>query len=153
MWSLFSFPAGRSTYKPSLENLEEWVLPAGGLSLNAATGVLTLRGTDANDRAAVTLLGDRVQATLASGSRVKKTFSRELVREIVFLGKGGNDRFLNGTDIRSRAVSAGNDYLHGGGDDLLAAAGNDTMVGEKQRGRGHFLDQRNSEPRGLRLLG
>jgi Ca2+-binding RTX toxin-like protein len=122
----------KQTYWPTLEPLETRVLLAGNLVLNTATGVLTLRGSKKNDQAAITLVGDKVQAVLSGGVRSKQTFARDQVRQIVFLGGAGKDRFLNQTDIASTANGgAGNDFLQGGrGDDtLLGGPGNDTLIG------------------------
>lgn len=122
----------KTVYRPTLDQLEEWILPANNVTLNAATGALTIRGTEQNDRATVSINGDQLQVLLAGGTRVRQSVAREQVREIVFLGKGGNDRFVNQTAIASRALGgAGNDFLQGGSgnDILIGGAGDDVLIG------------------------
>jgi hypothetical protein len=119
-------------YRPIVEALEPRIVLSNNVVLNVGTGVLTLRGGSGNDRATVSLLGDHVQAVLSGGVRTKQAFQRAQVRQIVFQGGAGNDRFLNQTDIPCTANGgAGNDYLMGGSgnDVLIGGPGNDTLIG------------------------
>lgn len=119
------------SFRPQCEILEGRDLLAGGISL--AGGVLTIRGSAQADRATVTLQGDQISVQVTGGVRKQMSAAVASVRQIVFLGGEGNDRFINQTAIASRALGgAGNDFLHGGsGVDLLnGGGGDDTLVGD-----------------------
>lgn len=96
----------------------------------AASGVLTINGTDSNDTIVVEIIDRRLAVTI-NGARERFTLSS--VRQITINALAGNDRI----DARSIAMplfvrgAAGNDVIFGGsGDDrLLGDGGNDQLYG------------------------
>lgn len=114
---------------------------AAPISLNISTGVLYIDGdSGANNasaeidaRGTATPGDDQVVAKVTWGNTAYLlSFPQSSVREIYFQGYEGNDRFLNATDILSRADGgAGDDSLSGGqGDDFLyGGPGNDFIYG------------------------
>jgi RTX calcium-binding nonapeptide repeat (4 copies) len=136
--------AGLKSFRPSLEALEDRQLMAAGITLAAATGVLTIEGSNAAERADVKVVNDvsgsrMVQATLNFRNQ---RFAATQVKAIVFRGEGGNDTFTNYTAIASTAYGgtgedvlrggSGNDTLYGGdgNDTLYGGAGNDKLYGD-----------------------
>jgi uncharacterized protein YkwD len=122
----------RKKARPQLEQLEDRTLLAGNISLNPATGVLTIRGTAAADRATVSVTATQVSVTISGGARGSATFAASQVQSILFLGNAGNDRFLNYSNVAAWVFGGGGrDYFQGGGGDdyLDGSAGNDTLVG------------------------
>src|SRR5262245_66562604 len=87
--------------RPQVEALGDRVLLAAGISLDS--GVVRILGTDAADRATVTLAADRVAVTLSGRVGTTRTFDRAGVQLVQFRGLGGNDRFVNATDIPAQA--------------------------------------------------
>src|SRR5205809_774278 len=120
----------RRRFRPCLESLEVRELFAGNISFSA--GVVRINGTSRADRALVTASGDQLNVLLFSHKGKHLTVPLAAVQQVVFLGQGGNDRFINQTAVPSRAVGGGgNDLLQGGtgNDTLLGGAGNDVLIG------------------------
>jgi uncharacterized protein YkwD len=114
-----------------VEQLEERQLLAGGLFLNPASGLLTIRGTPSTDLAQVTAGANQLQVILTGGVNQARTFPLSVVTSIVFYGSAGNDRFVNNSNLPCSGYGgAGRDSLQGGGgtDYLDGGAGNDTLV-------------------------
>lgn len=123
--------SGRTHPCVPAEVLEERVLLSpGDISFQSATGRILVEGTSANDNAAVTFAdATRIRVTLNATQRL---FDRAVVRQLVFYGGSGDDRFFNETNIASTLYGGtGHDVLIGGsGNDLLAGdGGNDCLMG------------------------
>jgi hypothetical protein len=118
----------RKQARLQVEELDQRLVPAGGIVFNPATGILTITGASAANRALVVAHGhgahQHIVVRLSShGHLTQRSFSTARVKEIVFHGGKGNDYFLNHSSIKALAFGgAGNDTLIGG-------AGNDTLVG------------------------
>jgi Ca2+-binding RTX toxin-like protein len=118
--------------RPQVELLEDRQLLAGSVALNPATGILTVRGSSAADRAVVSAAGGLVTVSLSGGAHGSGQYAAAQVRGIVFVGNSGNDRFVNNSAIACWAFGgAGRDFFQGGGgnDYLDGAANDDTLVG------------------------
>jgi hypothetical protein len=117
-------------------------VPTANVSLT--NGVLTIQCVDQNNDAVVKTVSTKVVVEVNSNgpvrqgdplpepTSIKKEYDRTAVREIVFEGGDGNDRFINRTDINCTATGGkGNDTLYGGGgnDKLEGGEGNDVLYG------------------------
>lgn len=91
----------------------------------AKTGVMAIEGSAGNDSAEVRVEAGWVKAVLTSsdGSSADKLIPVTRVSSIKFVGKDGNDSFIDNTDIQS--------FADGGGDDdvLIGGSANDELVG------------------------
>lgn len=123
-------------------------LGLGETPITMEDGTVTVEGTNGNDSVIVSAEGDLVTVSLVrlddSGDELlgwQRQFAAEQVRDIVFRGYDGDDRFVNETAIASRAYGhdgrdelfggSGLDWLDGGrGNDVLhGGSGNDTLEG------------------------
>jgi hypothetical protein len=141
--------AGLKSFRPTLEALEDRLMMAGDITFSAATGIVTIQGTDAVDTAQVRIVSDSTtnnlpQVEVIHNDRIER-FDVSQVKSILFRGEGGDDSFTNQTEgrfaIESRAYGgSGNDVLRGGsatdvfygedGNDILyGGAGNDRLYG------------------------
>ncbi len=132
--------SARNQVRPQLEQLNARCLPAGNILFNPATGILSIAGTAAADRAVVTSQGrgsaERIVIQLSgAGQRTQvRSFREHDVRAVVFQGGSGNDVFLNQSSERSVALGgAGNDILVGGqsSDTLRGGLGDDRLLGRR----------------------
>ena len=101
-----------------------------GISFDAATGVVLIRGTSGNDIAEVTQDGGLISVT-QNGFGTQQ-FSASEVASFQFVGLFGDDFFRNLTSIPASAFGGpGNDTLVGGGgnDRLVGNHGGDRLVG------------------------
>lgn len=100
------------------------------ISLNPATGRLSISGTNYGDQVVVELVGDsQIQVIYNSNS---ETFPVSSVSLLSFVGKGGRDYFQNLTSIPAAAIGGpGSDTLIGGSanDSLTGSTGSDHLVG------------------------
>jgi Ca2+-binding RTX toxin-like protein len=144
----------RSPHAPRhlrLEGLERRDALSGNLpavAFDAASGVLTITGTQYNDYVTVGFTQDQQTVLVSAKSDGGKPMVppptmpiKGVVKEIRFEGNEGNDTFINYTSIPAVAHGgAGNDTLTGGtandvlfgdaGDDILnGGAGNDSLYG------------------------
>ncbi len=105
---------GRRRRRPAVEAMERREMMTTGISLNPSTGLLTLFGTTTNDVAKVTYatkvvggqaVNDPTQLSVSfaddGGYADQQTIPVASVSSILFVGKGGNDVFTNGTTITS----------------------------------------------------
>jgi hypothetical protein len=146
------------------ESLEDRRLMAVDMFLDQQTGILYMEGTDTTrDSAEIRIdtkgtsstTDDRVVATLKTSTGVgnlSKNYARSSVKEIVFNGYAGNDKFNNRTSIPSEADGGtgndillggyskdtvyggdGKDYIDGrnGNDKLYGGSNNDLIFGDK----------------------
>lgn len=134
--------------RPSIEALEDRVVPAGSISL-AANGDLWIMGSNFDDAATVAVLANQVQVTLTNLNGPMQThqaqFALNEINHIIFKGLDGNDSFNNATAISAWAFGdggndvlrggSGNDYLNGGDgqDRLYGGVGDDVLLGGKGR--------------------
>jgi Calpain family cysteine protease/RTX calcium-binding nonapeptide repeat (4 copies) len=132
----------RATPRPRLgvESLERRDLMA-GISFDAPTGVLTIIGSTHNDESIVSQAFGRVKASLVCKSDTSgqppiftdfKNLPASSVKEIVFDGQDGNDKFWNGSPIKAAAAGGdGDDQLSGGTgvDIFVGGLGKDTVSG------------------------
>lgn len=105
-------------------------------------GVLVISG---NDRAETVVVGNEGNYLSVTYNGRQKLFTSSSVQQIKYVGKGGDDRFVNQTSIAASIYGgagndtliggSGNDYVEGGtGHDLIrGGAGDDAMTG----GRGN----------------
>ena len=96
------------------------------------SGVLSIFGTDAVDRALVTSINSGATVRAAVSGVATQEFPRSQIQEILFIGAGGDDIFTNGTNVPSRAFgNNGNDALTGGSanDFLAGGGGSDVLSG------------------------
>ena len=119
---------------PRLESLERrTVLDASGVSL--VDGVLTIEGTNKNDRVLVALAGELGdQLTVQFNWDSPYNFTLAEVTSISVNGNGGNDRVTIGEGVLLPTWmdgGRGNDWLRGGGgaDEIHAGWGNDHVYG------------------------
>jgi hypothetical protein len=143
--------------RPGVELLESREVPTANISLT--NGVLTIQCVNQNNDAVVKVSSIRLSNseppsidklvvvvnstgllrpgdTFAQASNIEKEYDGTAVREIVFEGGDGNDKFTNRTNIDSTAYGGlGNDTLYGGSgnDKLYGGEGNDVLYG----GGGH----------------
>jgi Ca2+-binding RTX toxin-like protein len=107
------------------------VLPSPTIELTG--GQLIIRGTILPDTARVSVVGSGPGALLfASIGSVSKAFPLSAVAGIQFYGYGGNDVFVNKSNVPVVAYGGdGDDSLTGGdgSDKLYGEGGNDTLVG------------------------
>jgi Ca2+-binding RTX toxin-like protein len=118
------------------------------VTLDPATRVLAINGTNSDDHVVVELVGES-EIRVTHNSNIA-TFAIASVSSMLFMGKGGPDHFENRTAIPSQAMGgpgpdtivggSGSDLLFGGtGSDLLVGnGGDDTLSG--QSGTGDTLD-------------
>jgi hypothetical protein len=118
-----------------LEALDQREVPA---VITLSAGLLRIDGGNFREAATVAPLPGQVRVTVVttppSGPAVTQVqaFPAPLVNNILFLGRGGNDTFVNNTAVRSTAFGeAGNDILVGGsGNDVFVGGiGNDVLSG------------------------
>ncbi|MCS6978157.1 MAG: CAP domain-containing protein [Gemmatales bacterium] len=131
----------RRRHRPSslqIEALEDRCLLTGTITFDAATGFLTITGTDQGDRAYVRIVDGQLRATLTNRADdtvlAEQDVNPAQVRRIVFEGGDGDDIFINDSAIRAVANGGpGNDYLEGGdaNDKLTGGPGNDILIGFK----------------------
>ncbi len=131
----FGTPAERRRHPhaPSLrfEVLEPRRVLAATISLDIASGLLTLDGTAADELAQVSDLGNGLIQAEIAGVEIRQ-FSTSDVSSISFLGRNGNDTFENYTNLPSIARGhKGNDVLVGGTatDRFYGGDGNDFLQG------------------------
>ncbi|WP_197440265.1 glycosyl hydrolase family 28-related protein [Polystyrenella longa] len=103
------------------------------LSLSGA-GVVVMQGTDQNDVAVISEIGNgRIRASISTGNvEVSRDFNLNGIKSIYFQGENGDDSFRNDTDLPSTAYGGfGDDLLYGGGlaDFLYGDQGNDRLLG------------------------
>ena len=85
-----------------------------GITLDQATGVLTIDGSKGNDAALVSVASPNSIEVSLTGFGVQ-SFPKQQVNSIEFLGRTGDDNFRNDTSIPSVAAGHdGNDRLFGG---------------------------------------
>ncbi len=116
-------------FRPVLEPLEARATPAG---ITFRNGIITVRGTNLDDKCIVSMAGERVKVRLAGGVSITKKFAE--AEEIRFFGLGGDDRFINNTELPSSfAGGKGDDFASGGeGDDHFdGGPGNDFLIGDE----------------------
>jgi uncharacterized protein YkwD len=97
-------PHGRRTpprFRPQVEALEARELPAGFITRDPLTQVVTVRGTPRNDRLVIAARGGRVTVQLSGGAQQVRQFARGRVGEVLFLPNGGADQLINRTAIVS----------------------------------------------------
>jgi hypothetical protein len=110
-------PAKKSTYRPSIESLEDRSVPTtAGLS----GGILNVIGTARSDAITVSLAGANLKV-----SGVKRSFHASAVHAIVINGGGGN-HFI---DIDARLTTPVVVLCGAGNDVILGDAGNNTVIG------------------------
>jgi len=137
----------RRTFQPKGDALEGRALLSVTTSLSG--GVLTIRGDRSNDVVTVVDRGGEIEIEGRARRGAQTSFASGQVRQIVFLGAAGNDRFIDATSIPVTALGGpGNDQLTGGGADdrLEGEAGDDRLNGgagddrlEGGRGRDRLL--------------
>ena len=111
----------RSGAKLGFEKLESRELLA---SISLDGGTLLISGGHDAERVMVTQNNSTVTATL--NGQNSESFALNDVDLIRFVGRGGDDTFVNRTDIQSRAFgNAGNDRLVGGTNRDFIVGGND----------------------------
>lgn len=101
-----------------------------GVLFDAATGEITIGGTNDADIALVTQVNGVV--TVTHEGFATRSFAASDVNSILFVGLAGDDRFENRTAIAANAFGQlGNDTLIGGSgaDQLLGNNGDDIIVG------------------------
>lgn len=91
------------------------------VTLNPATGLLSITGTNYNDQVVVEMTGDS-QIQVTHNSKVS-TFPAVSVSSMLFVGKAGRDHFQNLTPIPAVAMGGP------GPDTLIGGSGNDTLTG------------------------
>jgi hypothetical protein len=132
--------AARRTRRLAVEGLEDrrmCALPA--CSFDPATGILTIQGTDCDDRVSVGYdpATQRGQVTVGQGSGPQAKPDpawpfKGVLKEVDFYGGAGNDTFVNNTSLPCFADGGtGNDTLTGGGasDILFGGLGDDRLYG------------------------
>lgn len=113
------------------ESLEQRSLLSANITLNTATGVVTIEGSSFADQAYVDVVETNTLRVILNTSEIER-FPLAQVQRVDFLGRAGDDLFLNRTTLRCKALGGdGNDQLTGGyatgqlsGDD-----GDDALVG------------------------
>ena len=117
-----------------LESLETRVL----LTINApfinGTGTLTINAPDTPDVVSVieATPGVVTVSIQSEGDTLQQGFNRDDFTSLKYRGGGGDDQFVNHTDIKVSAFGGeGNDVLVGGSDkdELRGEGGNDVLVG------------------------
>jgi Ca2+-binding RTX toxin-like protein len=101
-----------------------------GISFDGATGVVLIDGTSHADTVEITPHNGQVTVNFVNIDQ--QTFAANSVSAFRFLGRSGNDRFVNNTNIDSFAYGhAGDDVLIGGdgNDRFQGGDGNDTLKG------------------------
>ena len=111
----------RSVAQLGFEKLESRELLTG---ISLVDGTLLISGRNVAERSVVTQNGATVTATLTGFAN--ESFAADDVDLIRFVGRDGNDTFVNSTNIQSRAFgNAGNDRLFGGSNRDFIVGGND----------------------------
>ena len=167
--ALFKKTRSGSKRKPNkrnwqnVESLEDRRLMAADLMFNWAPEIefngdgtdVVIEGSSFHDTATVELLrngtadpgDDDIQIKVSNNIGFSDTLTlqrldsqgNDRIRNIVFQGYGGNDKFTNGVDLPSRAYGgSGNDHLKGNSkiDTLVGGSGDDVLEGN---GEGDFL--------------
>ena len=131
-YSVFAKPKRRKLafgYQVGYGNCEPRQLLA-GIVFDAATSSITVGGTQGDDTAIVTQVGDTLTVDQTGfGSQV---FVASEISRIFFVGLGGDDLFHNRSTVNSSAFGgAGSDRLLGGSgnDRLIGNSGNDYLFG------------------------
>ena len=122
--------ASFQTVPLSLESLEPRVMLA-GISFDAGTGTVLMDGTNGNDTATVTDLGNGQLQVALSGFATQQ-YSTSSVNLLRFIGKNGNDLLTNNSAVTVYGFGhAGNDELRGGSasDRLYGGPGIDLLFG------------------------
>jgi RTX calcium-binding nonapeptide repeat (4 copies) len=134
--------------RPTVEGLEERVTPDVTDGLN--NGVLTILGTSGSDRVFVTTARGQIIVTHDGTSGPQDAFNASQVKRVVFVGMGGNDLFMNRTNVSATAIGgSGNDtFVAGTGKDhLFGGGGNNVLIGFPQTkivaGKGFNVIRRN----------
>jgi RTX calcium-binding nonapeptide repeat (4 copies) len=137
-------PAKAPRARPGVELLESREVPTVDISLT--NGVLTIQCVNQNNDAVVKTEDTKVVVevssnglvhqgdTSAKAPHITKEYDGTAVREIVFRGGDGNDKFNNLTNIDCIARGGlGNDTLYGGSgnDKLYCGSGNDKLYGRE----------------------
>ena len=123
----------RSVAQLGFEKLESRELLTG---ISLVDGTLLISGRNVAERSVVTQNGATVTATLTGFAN--ESFAADDVDLIRFVGRDGNDTFVNSTNIQSRAFgNAGNDRLFGGSnrDFIVGGNDNDTIDGRNGNDR------------------
>ena len=113
----------------AIENLEDRMMLS---SVNLVGKQLVLRG-DAGANKGIVFINNANKVIAKLDSIITKTFNKNQVSSIKFIGNNGNDQYDNRTNIRSEALGGnGNDTLRGGSfaDMLNGGNGNDTFEGK-----------------------
>jgi uncharacterized protein YkwD len=123
-------PCKKNRTRLTVEPLEARDVPAIVLD---GSGLLTITGTAAADKARLTQSGSVITARLSYGDTVEEqSFAAGSVQSFSFLGYDGNDRCVNLTSLPgTMAGGQGNDYFESGnvGNTLRGGNGDDTLVG------------------------
>jgi len=117
------------SFRPRLEHLEDREVPAVTAVLNG--GILLLQGTNQSDFVRISVNNNLLLVTQA-GSSPLRLFNRANVSQIIFIGAGGNDVFVNDSLIPAVAFGGlGNDLLVSlaSPSQMLGGRGNDLIVG------------------------
>ena len=103
------------------------------VSLDATTGLLLIEGFNLPDHVVVSTLSDtELEVQVENGTT--SAFALSDIVSIEFNGRGGDDTFINQTNIPSRAAgNGGNDTLEGGtaNDTFFGGGGDDTIRGNE----------------------
>ena len=129
------------------QNLEQRNLLA-SISFDAGTGIVSMVGDGADDVGVVSV--DSPTMTKVTLSGLTETYLTADIASISFFGIGGDDSFVNETNIVSNAWGGdGNDSLTGGSnaDGLFGGTGNDILIGNGGNDRLHGLDRSRSDRR------
>jgi hypothetical protein len=125
-----------STYRPTIEPLEDRTLPATTIQASLVSGVLNVQGTDAGDYLRVTQSSGRISVyntQITVGSTKVDSVDAAAVTKVTMNGLGGNDTLIASTVTKDATIygGAGNDSLYGGlaNDYLDGGAGVDTIYG------------------------
>jgi uncharacterized protein YkwD len=86
--------------RPQVEQLEDRQLLAGHITFNPALGMVSVQGTARNDTLTVAYAaGGTIRLSLTGGARQTARLPASAVREVVFHGNGGRDRFRDFTAV------------------------------------------------------
>lgn len=113
------------------ESLEDRCLLSANIKLDPATSVVTIFGSSLGDLATVDIVVPSTVRVALNTSEIEQVLLSTVAR-VDFIGRAGDDVFINRTSISSRANGEdGNDRLTGGyGTNVLSGGnGNDSLVG------------------------
>jgi Ca2+-binding RTX toxin-like protein len=128
--------ATKTTFRPTVESLEDRRVPAVTGATLAADGTLTVNGSANADLIAVTQAGGKVSVTGWSAK-----FDALKVKAVIIKAGAGDDVVVNATSLTSGVdAGAGSDFVVGGSagdlilggdhsDYLMGMGGNDLIVG------------------------